>query len=922
MQFKAKINPFNGQLQLVPTNIVLVFKSGVDEQVDLPLTGNSIGDARIANDTGHLYVWSIESSSGLLTDWVDAGDIVDLNWSAISGKPSSAVADIDDAVNNRHAPNTDTYLATMVTNTLYVDNKRTDDYTPTGTITKPFKTIQSAHDAITGNSSTNKFEIKVARGAKYTETFAYSKDYVMLSSVGLGATLSGAITITSPHPTFVDFDIQSAVTLSLTSHFSINVINCRVTTGIWNITATTPTGDEYLQVLGNDMWTSRLNATGITGVIGWSGGIIFSGTFNLTNCYFQASGTDIEGMTINLETGTDAYLGAILAGGLTVNLKTGAKLHADADALGNITVVNTGGTLYKTTKASNINNDSSVVGDTVKDALETLVGTSHAPTSDNQTADTVPTEDSGISVQDALNNLNVEKTDIISVNTTYTVKASGGDFTTIQSALDSLKNKWINPDVTVTISVDSGLFTHTSTIMFRHPHGNRINIVGASPVITAVTSFASQSGTAGNYSVTLNVTSSAGMTIGDYCIIASSTGTGEHRAIMGCWEITNVPSITQITVKNTYRKASFPTLTVTGGSVKCLKTILKFNGCDGIMPTGATGFIYNLAIVGNGTSNDGINISQRGSNFGTHVVYLGTPSGDYKLGINGFGRYGIAQTSSADLCVWNIAVSNCGSYGVYAYSQSKIAGTGIISSGNGSIGVYATDGAFITAVSSFAIGNATVGFYAFNRAGINAEGSEAVGNIYSGFQCLGTSYIYAKTSKALNNGYHGYSSSYNGMIYAQSSVSTGNGASVNYYGYWSSNGGHIRADSTTASGNFSGDYFAEHFSFIKVTGYVGSPTFSPTVDTMGNGGSIIRSVVATPIKISEAITNIPAGNISSTNVQDAINELDTEKPQISSGIIAPTFTPTRVGNIYVDTVAKKLYFAVGIASSADWIIAN
>jgi len=354
--YKAIRNPFTGALQLIPTNIVLAFKEGVDSQADLSLTDNSKGDARFANDTGHLYVWSINDSSGLLTDWVDVGDIIDLNWSAITGKPSSAVADIDDAVSKRHTQNTDQYLTTMVTNVLYVDNKRTDDYTPTGTITKPFKTIQSAHDAIVGNTSTNKFEIKVARGVAYAETFTYSKDYVMLSSVGLGASLTGAITITSPHPTFVDFEIKSAVTLSLASHFSINVMNCRVNTGIWNITATAPTGDEYLQVLGNDMWTSRLNATGITGVVGWSGGIIFSGTFNLTNCNFQASGTDIEGMIINLETGTDAYLGAILAGGLTVNLKTGAKLHADADALGNITVVNTGGTLYKTTKAQDINN--------------------------------------------------------------------------------------------------------------------------------------------------------------------------------------------------------------------------------------------------------------------------------------------------------------------------------------------------------------------------------------------------------------------------------------------------------------------------------------------------------------------------------------------------------------------------------------
>ncbi len=112
-EFKAKLNPFTGTLQLIPTNVVLAFKAGVASQANLPLTSNAKGDARIANDTGHLYVWSIESSSGLLTDWADAGDIVDLTWAAISGKPTSSVSDIDDAVTKRHSQNTDTELGAM-----------------------------------------------------------------------------------------------------------------------------------------------------------------------------------------------------------------------------------------------------------------------------------------------------------------------------------------------------------------------------------------------------------------------------------------------------------------------------------------------------------------------------------------------------------------------------------------------------------------------------------------------------------------------------------------------------------------------------------------------------------------------------------------------------------------------------------------
>jgi len=212
-EFKQKFNIRTGQWNLVPNNIVLAFKAGVATYTDLPLTENTKGDARIANDTGHLYVWSIDASSGLLTDWVDAGDIVDLNWDAIAGKPSSAVADIDDAVSKRHTQDTDKYLTTMVTNVLYVDNKRTDVYTPTGSITKPFLTIQAANDAISGNSVTNRFVIKIATGSYYSDVLTLNKDFTTLEGYG-ETVLSGAITITSPHIRFANLKIISAVTLS------------------------------------------------------------------------------------------------------------------------------------------------------------------------------------------------------------------------------------------------------------------------------------------------------------------------------------------------------------------------------------------------------------------------------------------------------------------------------------------------------------------------------------------------------------------------------------------------------------------------------------------------------------------------------------------------------------------------------------
>jgi hypothetical protein len=74
--YKQKINPRTGQFNLVPSYTVVHFKDSVTTYADLPLTGNAIGDGRIANDTGHLYIWSKDAATGLLTDWADQGDII------------------------------------------------------------------------------------------------------------------------------------------------------------------------------------------------------------------------------------------------------------------------------------------------------------------------------------------------------------------------------------------------------------------------------------------------------------------------------------------------------------------------------------------------------------------------------------------------------------------------------------------------------------------------------------------------------------------------------------------------------------------------------------------------------------------------------------------------------------------------------
>ncbi len=47
-----------------------------------------------------------------------------------------------------------------------------------------------------------------------------------------------------------------------------------------------------------------------------------------------------------------------------------------------------------------------------------------------------------------------------------------------------------------------------------------------------------------------------------------------------------------------------------------------------------------------------------------------------------------------------------------------------------------------------------------------------------------------------------------------------------------------------------------------------------------------------------------------------------EVPGISSGTVAPASTPTKIGDIYIDTVLAKVYIATGTSSSSDYKILN
>ena len=106
--WQSKYNPHTGEMTIVRGESALHMKASVSAYASLPITGNEENDVRIAQDTDLMWTWSISATSGLITNWTQIGSASSVDWSAITNKPSSSTADIDDAVSKKHSQNTDT----------------------------------------------------------------------------------------------------------------------------------------------------------------------------------------------------------------------------------------------------------------------------------------------------------------------------------------------------------------------------------------------------------------------------------------------------------------------------------------------------------------------------------------------------------------------------------------------------------------------------------------------------------------------------------------------------------------------------------------------------------------------------------------------------------------------------------------------
>jgi hypothetical protein len=80
---------------------------------------------------------------------------------------------------------------------LYVDGARTDIYTPNGSVSRPFKTIQSAIDSVSGSGAAAPYTIHITAGS-YTENVTVAKPYVSLQGEGEWATFINGNFVLAP----------------------------------------------------------------------------------------------------------------------------------------------------------------------------------------------------------------------------------------------------------------------------------------------------------------------------------------------------------------------------------------------------------------------------------------------------------------------------------------------------------------------------------------------------------------------------------------------------------------------------------------------------------------------------------------------------------------------------------------------------
>lgn len=308
------------------------------------------------------------------------------------------VISLGDPIGNKDGVNKEWVeeLTTKVTKILYVDINRLDSYIENGSIIKPYKTIQAAVVVANGNVLIN-----VAPG-EYSGDIDLGLHVVGIRGSGINATIfTGNITAGDRAHSLDEFRIKSTGSLTITDNiFARNLhLQCAV------IVSGSGFLDGHNIYLAPDSGVVPLTVTSTGGVMANEISIVAQGNVHAIN---QSAGTIVlfhsyaknSSLTISTINSSGGIIGLIdtsiynVGFGIAVSMDNGGSVLT-ANTLSGIVcsgnIVCGSATTYVEglnfvgfgalsgsalvyRPASRIDNDSLVIGNTVKDALETLDG--------------------------------------------------------------------------------------------------------------------------------------------------------------------------------------------------------------------------------------------------------------------------------------------------------------------------------------------------------------------------------------------------------------------------------------------------------------------------------------------------------------------------------------------------------------------
>jgi len=299
--------------------------------------------------------------------------------------------------------------------------------------------------------------------------------------------------------------------------------------------------------------------------------------------------------------------------------------------------------------------------------------------------------------------------------------SSGSPYETLEGAAAKFKNTildhnegWSN----LTFKLAKGTYNVPYYGFVPDPMWRTCKIVGTEPVTgRTITSIQSSSGSAGDWSYVLNVSSVTGITAGEYILISDTGGVTDGERLGGCWKITNVDSgNTRLTIN------------VTDWTTSALSGSLTGDFC--VLNTIVTGS-YDVFVIEN-------------SNFTVGDLVCVPPSGGA----------GIRGINNADIKIW-----------------STLAGFGINPDGETARGVY-LDNSFFAVVGGMS--SMPVGLCGCSNSIAAWWGSVAQAmSTYEDIYCNGTNGVsiqLAGSSYIHMNGVHAHGSDSSGMVVSDNSM--------------------------------------------------------------------------------------------------------------------------------------------------------